>query len=115
MPISESRKRANKKWNDANMKERYDRIQLVVPKGRKEVIQSAAQESGESLNAYIIRAVDTQMRGGSYGFDSGENASSSISRFFSHTELISISAALADGQTVEEYIRSAVLDKLNAD
>ena len=42
MPISEAKKKANKKWNDENMKDRYDRIQIVVPKGQKGIIQAAA-------------------------------------------------------------------------
>ena len=32
-PMSEAKRAANKKWNDANLKDKYDRIQLVVPKG----------------------------------------------------------------------------------
>lgn len=58
MAISEARKRANKKWNDANLKERYDRIQLVLPKGDKDVIKAAAKANGESANAFIKRAID---------------------------------------------------------
>ena len=61
MPLSEAKKRANKKWNDENMKERYDRIQLVVPKGGKEMIQAAAQTQGQSVNAYIYEAVKQRM------------------------------------------------------
>lgn len=61
MPLSEAKKRANKKWNDENMKERYDRIQLVVPKGEKETIQAAAQTQGQSVNAYIYEAVKQRM------------------------------------------------------
>ncbi len=61
MPLSEAKKRANKKWNDENMKERYDRIQLVVPKGEKETIQAAAQMQGQSVNAYIYEAVKQRM------------------------------------------------------
>lgn len=45
-PISEARKRANKKWNDAHMKERYDRVQLVLPKGKKEDLQAIAERHG---------------------------------------------------------------------
>lgn len=58
MPISEARKRANKKWNDMNMKTRYDRIQLVVPKGRKAEIQAAAEKQGQSVNGFIGRLID---------------------------------------------------------
>ncbi len=58
MPISDARRKANKKWNDANMKERYDRIQLVVPKGKKDVIRAHAESKGESVNAFINRAIN---------------------------------------------------------
>ncbi|MBQ2833615.1 MAG: hypothetical protein IJE71_03315 [Clostridia bacterium] len=52
-PLSEARKRANKKWNDENMAKKYDRIQLVVPKGRKEEIEAFAKERGESVNGLM--------------------------------------------------------------
>lgn len=68
MAMSEAKKRANEKWNNENLKKRYDRIQVVVPKGKKEIIQSAAKASGESVNAFINRAIDLLMDGGSCGF-----------------------------------------------
>lgn len=52
-PISEARKRANKKWNDENMAKKYDRIQLVVPKGRKSDIEAYAKTKGESVNGLM--------------------------------------------------------------
>lgn len=58
MPISEAKKKANKKWNDTNMKERYDRIQLVVLKGQREIIKAHAEKQGESVNAFIGRAIE---------------------------------------------------------
>lgn len=59
MAMSEAKKRANKKWNDENMAKRYDRIQLVVPKGKKEVIEAKAKERGyKSVNAFINHAID---------------------------------------------------------
>ena len=58
MAISEARKKANKKWNDKHMKEYYDRIQIVVPKGKKDVIKTAAEANGESTSAFINRAID---------------------------------------------------------
>jgi len=56
--MTEAKKRANKKWNDANMTERYDRIQLVVPKGRKEDIKKEAERRGESVNSFINGLID---------------------------------------------------------
>ena len=40
----------------------YDRINLTVPKGKKERIQSYAQSVGESVNGFINRAIDDTMR-----------------------------------------------------
>lgn len=53
MPLSESKKKANKKWDKANL----DRIQLVTKKGTKDQIKHLADEHNESLNAYIINSV----------------------------------------------------------
>ena len=35
----------------------YDRINLVVPKGNKELIKAHAESHGESTNAFINRAI----------------------------------------------------------
>lgn len=61
MAVSEAQKRASKKWNDANMRERYDRIQIVVPKGEKAVIKAAAEECGEKVSEFIRRAVEMRI------------------------------------------------------
>ena len=60
-PMSEARKRANKKWNDENMAKKYERIQLVVPKGRKEEIEAFAKERGESVNGLMNQLVREAM------------------------------------------------------
>lgn len=36
----------------------YDRLNVVVPKGRKAELQAHAERRGESLNGFIVRAVD---------------------------------------------------------
>lgn len=41
------------KWNA----KAYDRINLTIPKGEKERIQTAAKLNGESVNALINRVV----------------------------------------------------------
>ena len=67
-PMTEARKAANKKWNDANLKEKYDRIQLVVPKGEKDSIKAAADLVNESVSAYIYAAVRQRMEQEGVGF-----------------------------------------------
>lgn len=48
-------------YNNKFNKETYDRINLTVPKGKKEVIQSAAQLTGESVNGFIWRLVQAEL------------------------------------------------------
>ena len=73
MPMSNAKREANKRWNDANLKEKYDRIQLVVPKGQKEVIQQAAQQTGESVNGFIWRLIQAELeKVGADGFGISE-------------------------------------------
>lgn len=45
------------KWTAENR----DRISLLVPKGEKELIKKFAEKYGESLNAYINRAIQEQI------------------------------------------------------
>ena len=39
----------------------YDEIKVRVPKGEKDVIQDHAARMGESVNAFINRAIDEAM------------------------------------------------------
>lgn len=43
------------------VKNNYDRLELSVPKGEKEVIQQAAKQAGQSVNAYVYEAVKRRM------------------------------------------------------
>ena len=56
-PASKAQQKAVNKY----MKNNYDRINLAMPKGKKEVIQAHAAQQGESVNAYINRAIDKAM------------------------------------------------------
>ena len=53
MPVSEAQKRANKKWDD----EKIDALRIRVKKGMRDVIAQHAQQQGESINAFVNRAV----------------------------------------------------------
>ena len=44
-------------WNARN----YDRINLIVKKGQKEVIKAHAEKHGESINAFVGRAIAETM------------------------------------------------------
>ena len=57
-PASKAQQKAVNKY----MKSNYDRVNLVMPKGKKDVIQANAAQQGESVNAYINRAIDEAMQ-----------------------------------------------------
>lgn len=62
MAISDAQKRATAKYH----KKSYDRIELKVRKGNKEVIEEAAQRAGMSVNSYIAEAVNKQLVASGY-------------------------------------------------
>lgn len=54
---TEARKEGNRRWDAANL----DRISVAMPKGKRELIKSYAEERGESVNAFVNRAIDETM------------------------------------------------------
>ena len=57
MAVSKAQQRAVNKY----VKNNYDEIKLRMPKGKKEIIQAHVAQRGESVNAYINRAIDKAM------------------------------------------------------
>ena len=58
MAVSKAQQRAVNKYVKSN----YDEVKLRMPKGKKDVIQAHAAQQGESVNAYINRAIDETMQ-----------------------------------------------------
>lgn len=49
-------------YNNTFISEKYDRINLTVPKGQKEILKVHAEKfDGGSVNAFIQRAIAAQM------------------------------------------------------
>lgn len=57
MPASKAQQKAVNKYMSAN----YDRVNLTMPKGAKAAIKAHAEERGESVNAFINRAIEETM------------------------------------------------------
>ena len=51
--VSKAQQRPVNKYVKAN----YDRVNVTFPKGRKEELKAHAQARGESVNAFINRAI----------------------------------------------------------
>ena len=57
MPTTKAQQRATLKYQ----KNHYDRINLLIPKGQRDICRAHAQEQGESLNAFVCRAIRETM------------------------------------------------------
>ena len=55
--VSKAQQRSVNKY----VKENYDRINVTLPKGKKEIIKAHAESMGESVNGFISRAIDHQI------------------------------------------------------
>ena len=58
MAISKAQQEAVARYNAKS----YDRIELKVKKGRKDIVKTHAESQGESLNGFINRAIDETMK-----------------------------------------------------
>lgn len=42
-------------------RENVDRISIIVPRGQKQILQARAAAAGQSLNSYVMEAVQDRM------------------------------------------------------
>ena len=57
MAVSKAQQKATNKY----ISKAYDRVNLTLPKGQKDEIQAHAAVQGESVNAFINRAISEAM------------------------------------------------------
>lgn len=57
MAYSEAQKEATARYN----KKAYDRIDIIVPKGKRRIIKEFAEAHGQSTNKFINEAIDKAM------------------------------------------------------
>ena len=58
MGYTEGQNEASARYN----KKAYDRIDVIVPKGKRKVIKDFAQKQGKSTNRFINDAIDKAMK-----------------------------------------------------
>ena len=58
MKYSDAQKEATARYN----RKTYDRIDVVVKKGQRQVIKDFAASQGKSLNRFICDAIEAQMK-----------------------------------------------------
>ena len=111
MAVPKANQRAVNKYVKAN----YDRINVTMPKGEKEVIQGCAAAQGESVNGFIVRAVRERMErdGGGTASEIAQNGSESTQGggavfLPAGTLKAAQEAAEAAGETVSAFVSRAV-------
>lgn len=57
MKYSDAQKEATARYN----KKAYDRINIIVKKGQRQVIKDFAASQGKSLNRFVLDAIEFQM------------------------------------------------------
>ena len=88
----------------------YDRINLTVEKGRKDVIKAFADAQGESVNGFINRAVNAAMNGEQAAGDHAPAPIVTPERFAKISEHIK-----RTGETPEEFVDRAIEDTMARD
>lgn len=57
MAVTKAQQKATNKYIAGN----YDRINLTLPKGQKEIIKAHAEAQGKSVNGFINEAIEEKM------------------------------------------------------
>lgn len=106
--------KAAQKWQAANV----DRLSLVVPKGQRDEIKTAAAVAGESVNAYIIAAIRARMGNA----DGGAALAAEIVQEAQPVQMLNgaaleraETAAAAAGETLPAFVARAVRQAADAD
>ncbi len=103
MPASKAQQKAVNKYVKAN----YDLYQIKMPKGKKDDIKAVAAAAGESMNQYIITAIDQRTArdaaGGHTAAPTGEDSILTRSIINAAQE-----AAQAAGESLSQFVARAV-------
>lgn len=100
MPASKAQQKAVNKYVKAN----YDLYQIKMPKGKKDDIKAVAAAAGESMNQYIINAIDQRTAQEAIG----QFAVAGVVSLPSQTLEAAQRAAEAAGEALPQFVARAV-------
>lgn len=106
---SEKRIASNNKWTNAH----YDRVNLAIPKGHKDIIKAYADVRGESVNGFITRIIQEVIEQASKPTGSPQEAGG-ISLPPDALEAAR-EAAEAAGEALESFVARAVVTQAQQD
>ena len=114
MPASKAQQKAVNKYMATN----YDRVNLTMPKGRKDVIQAHAATRSESVNGFINRAItETMGRDGTGGPQEAATALLGAGAVSLPPDILEAAqrAAEAAGESLQEFVRRAADNQAQRD
>ena len=103
--------KASTKAQNRYIAKAYDRVNLTLPKGQKEVVQAHATVHGESINGFIGRAIsETMERDGANGPQEAAGQPVGAEAVYLPSETLEAAqrAAEAAGETIPQFIERAV-------
>lgn len=109
MPVPKANQRAVNKYKKNN----YDRIEITVPKGQRDVFQAHAAARGESTNAFIGRAIQEAMERDAGGPQ--EAARPGVVSLPSDTLKTAQEAAEAAGEDLPQFVTRAIESRAKLD
>ena len=101
MAVSEAQKKSAQKWDAANL----DRVSIAMPKGMKDTLKAAAGIAGESMNQYIIGAVEQRISSPHETAGAAQGMGAILSP---ETLKTAQEAAQKSGETVSVFVARAV-------
>lgn len=108
MAVSKAQQKAQNKW----IAKAYDRVNLTLPKGQKEVVQAHAAAHGESVNGFIGRAISETMERDSSGTapESRPELTAGAGAVYLPSETLETAQRVAEaaGEATEQFISRAV-------
>ena len=113
MPVPKANQRAVNKYKKIN----YDRIEITVPKGQRDVFQAHAVARGESTNAFIGRAITETMERDTGGPQEAAGAALAGGVVSLPLEAIKAAqeAAQAAGEEVPQFVARAIESRATLD
>ena len=113
MPVSKAQQKATNKY----IAKAYDRINLTVPKGKKDTIQAHAEAQGQSVNGFINAAIDEKMEKPSTGPVNAPNLNDGdeVVSLCPETLRTAQEAAQSAGETVPQFVERAVTTQAQRD
>lgn len=111
MAVSKAQQASVNKYVKAN----YDRVNVTMPKGKKDVIKAHAEALGESVNGFIGRAIDETMERDS-GLVTGSTSGQAAGTPLTPKALTEArTASKAAGEPLEAFIERAVTTQAERD